>query len=181
MTATAPLFPYTVLFLSEEGAVECSLVLAADAVAALGIAQARYAADAGPAAPSGGEDALAQDVGDSLPAAECLAVYPGHQIGVMGGVSPKPVRPAAGARGGGAPGRCSDVHRSRARAAGACPQARSVRNGLVGPPSHGRPPRPSVKAPPDASGSRVQVTLPDPQHPASDHWCNRCDFRSFEV
>ncbi len=102
-TATDPLLPYTVLFLNGRGAVECSLVLAADAVSALGIAQARYAADASPATLEGGEDIALQDLGDILPAAECLAVYPGHQIGVAGGASPKPARPAAGAHVGAAP------------------------------------------------------------------------------
>ena len=101
--ATDPLFPYTVLFLSGRGAVECSLVLAANAVSALGIVQAGYAIGADPAAPGGGEDALAQDLGDIPPAAECLAVYPGHQIGSLGGVSPEPAQPAAGLRVGAAP------------------------------------------------------------------------------
>ena len=102
-TATDPLFPYTVLSLSGNGTVECSLVLAADAVSALTAAQARHATDAGPAAPGGGEDALAQDLGGIPPAAECLAVYPGHQIGSLGGVSPEPALPAVGLRVGAAP------------------------------------------------------------------------------
>ena len=89
-TATAPLFPYTVLSLSGNGTVECSLVLAADAVSALAAAQARYDTDAGPAPLDDGEDAAARAFGAGPPATGFLAVYPGHQIGVLGGVFRNP-------------------------------------------------------------------------------------------
>ena len=89
-------------------------MLAADAVSALGIVQAGYAIGADPAAPGGDEDAAAQDLGDTLPPAECLAVYPGHRIGVAGCVFPKPARPATGGRVGAAPA----ADQSRATRAG---------------------------------------------------------------
>ena len=103
LNTISDLRPYTALFRTVEGTVECFLVVAADALAALGVAQARYATAADPALLDGEEDAAGWDSRGYLPGAECLAIYPGHQIDLLSGGCPRFTAPQAVARTAAAP------------------------------------------------------------------------------